>query len=164
MCSSDLAGFYQSYAIKSDGTVWGWGSGANHQLGTVSVGTCRVPTQITSLNGLNIEKIVGSDGFTIAVDKYGRMYSFGSNAVGGLGVYSQTPEIVAEDYYAEDLRELNKYMKDIPQNLTENIQLPVMMQNGMQVSWTSSNAYYLSEQGIVRRPNKIGRASCRERV
>ena len=76
--------------------------------------------------------------------------TFGSNAVGGLGVYSQTPEIVAEDYYAEDLRELNKYMKDIPQNLTENIQLPVMMQNGMQVSWTSSNAYYLSEQGIVQ--------------
>ena len=151
------AGFYQSYAIKSDGTVWGWGSGANHQLGTVSVGTCRVPTQITSLNGLNIEKIVGSDGFTIAVDKYGRMYSFGSNAVGGLGVYSQTPEIVAEDYYAEDLRELNKYMKDIPQNLTENIQLPVMMQNGMQVSWTSSNAYYLSEQGIVRRPNSYAK-------
>ena len=61
------AGFYQSYAIKSDGTVWGWGSGANHQLGTVSVGTCRVPTQITSLNGLNIEKIVGS----------GRIYNCG---------------------------------------------------------------------------------------
>lgn len=151
------AGFYQSYAIKSDGTVWGWGSGANHQLGTVSVGTYRVPTQITSLNGLNIEKIVGSDGFTIAVDKYGRMYSFGSNAVGGLGVYSQTPEIVAEDYYAEDLRELNKYMKDIPHNLTESIQLPVLMQNGMQVIWTSSNAYYLSEQGIVRRPNSYAK-------
>ena len=85
------------------------------------------------------------------------MYSFGSNAVGGLGVYSQTPEIVAEDYYAEDLRELNKYMKDIPQNLTENIQLPVMMQNGMQVSWTSSNAFYLSEQGSVRRPNSYAK-------
>lgn len=148
------AGAYQSYAIKNDGTVWGWGSGANYQLGVPNTGTNQKPNHITSLDGLNITKIVGADGYSIAVDKYGKMYSFGTNINGGLGIYSQDP-VKIEDDYAADLNELNVYMQDLPKELTESIALPLSLTKGSQVSWSSDNSYYLSDSGAVHRPNRF---------
>lgn len=148
------AGVYQSYAIKNDGTVWGWGSGANYQLGVSNTGTNQTPKHITSLDGLNITKIVGADGYSIAVDKYGKMYSFGTNNDGGLGIYSQDPVKIEDDYTA-DINELNVYMQDLPKELTESIALPLSLTKGSQVSWSSDNSYYLSDSGAVHRPNSF---------
>lgn len=148
------AGVYQSYAIKNDGTVWAWGSGANYQLGISNTGTNQKPVHISSLDGLNIVKIVGPDGYSIAVDKYGTMYSFGTNQFGGLGVYSDSP-VKVDDDFSDDLGELNRYMVDLPEELTESIALPQTLTNGSQVSWSSNNSYYLGNDGTVHRPNSF---------
>lgn len=144
----------QSYAIKNDGTVWAWGTGGDYRLGINNTGSNQKPVHISSLDGMNVEKVVGGNGFSIVVDKNGSMYSFGSNTNGGLGVYSQYPTLYYSDYSME-LRELNRYMKSLPDKIVEDITLPTELTDAS-ILWTSSNEYYISPNGIITRPNKFG--------
>jgi alpha-tubulin suppressor-like RCC1 family protein len=81
----DIAsGYYNGYALKSDGTVWAWGDNSRSQLGNgVVCQDCysNVPVQVAGLTGVIS---VSEDGFALKSD--GTVWTWGMNASGMLGI------------------------------------------------------------------------------
>lgn len=73
------AGFYHSLALKSDGTVWGWGEGYVLGLNTL---TQSVPVQIGGLQ--NITMISTATNHSLAYCSTGDLYGWGDNYYGEL--------------------------------------------------------------------------------
>src|SRR6185295_18776511 len=80
-----VAGDGTSYAIKSDGTVWAWGTTISGKLGDgTQSGTPRTsPVEVAALKdtsafGLGVAS-------TVALKQDGSLLSFGSNFLGRLG-------------------------------------------------------------------------------
>ena len=74
-------GWYHSIALKSDGTVWAWGSG-----GTLGDGTTEerhFPVQVSGLSG--VTAIAGGEYHTIALKSDGTVWAWGFNEYGELG-------------------------------------------------------------------------------
>ncbi len=80
------AGYNYSLAIKSDGTVWAWGSQADGELGNgVSSGNAlTTPTQIAALSGV-VAIAAGYDNHSLALKSDGTVWAWGSNGNGALG-------------------------------------------------------------------------------
>jgi alpha-tubulin suppressor-like RCC1 family protein len=78
-------GAYHACGVKSDGTVWCWGSDASGQLGNDSGVTAdqSAPYQVTGLS--NVIKVSAGDSHSCAVQKKGRVWCWGSNGSGALG-------------------------------------------------------------------------------
>lgn len=72
-----------TFAIKTDGTVWGWGGNLNGRLGDGSVADRRGPVQVA-----DIEKIVSvapGENHTLALANDGTVWAWGGNSKGQLG-------------------------------------------------------------------------------
>lgn len=73
-----------SLALKSDGTVWSWGSNANGQLGIGSSGGSQyLPVQVSGLT--DVIAIAAGGAFSLALKKDGTVWSWGKNSEGQLG-------------------------------------------------------------------------------
>jgi len=73
-----------SYAVKTDGTMWSWGSNGYHTLLGLNDATNRSsPTQIGSLT--NWLSVSGGGYYAAAIKTNGTMWSWGSNSYGQLG-------------------------------------------------------------------------------
>ncbi|MBX9734143.1 MAG: T9SS type A sorting domain-containing protein, partial [Chitinophagaceae bacterium] len=70
-------------AIKTDGTLWGWGNNGYLQLGS-STGLQYTPLQIGSSNGW--QNISSGDNHTLAINADGFLYVCGINNYGQLGL------------------------------------------------------------------------------
>lgn len=85
----------RSYAVKSDGTVWGWGSGLNDRGEAEGhPNFAKRPVTIPYLN--NVTKVVGGlNSFQLALREDGTVWSWGYNSEGQLGdgtnIYKSTP-------------------------------------------------------------------------
>ena len=81
-------GDWTSYALKSDGTVWGWGYNSTGQLGINSFTSYSYPKQVYGLNGsgflTNVVSIGASNNSAYAIDSSGNVYGWGSNYYGQL--------------------------------------------------------------------------------
>jgi alpha-tubulin suppressor-like RCC1 family protein len=78
------AGLEHSLAIKTDGTLWSWGSNENYRTGQASnIGNTLVPTQIGIDN--NWSKVATSEGRSLAIKTNGTLWSWGSNENGATG-------------------------------------------------------------------------------
>ena len=82
--NSIRTGYNHSIAILSDGTLYTWGEERDGQLGNGFYLTKRIPTKVGSLS--NIAMATGGKDFTLAIDKNGNMWLFGTNAFGQLGL------------------------------------------------------------------------------
>lgn len=60
------AGSGFSIALKTDGSVWGWGYGANGQLNSGSTDNRLVPTRMAATSGPFV-RITAADYYTLAV-------------------------------------------------------------------------------------------------
>lgn len=78
------AGSLYAMALRSDGTVWSWGSNSNGQLGTGATAdhVC-LPTQITGLSG--VKAIAAGGGYALALKTDGTVWGWGINSAGVLG-------------------------------------------------------------------------------
>jgi len=93
-CSSSRYDFGEAtLAVKTNGTLWAWGTNINGQLGTTSTISRSSPVQVGSLTdwmqvSTNGDDSSGSNayGFTLAVKTDGTLWSWGSNLDGKLGL------------------------------------------------------------------------------
>jgi alpha-tubulin suppressor-like RCC1 family protein len=77
-----------SAAIKTDGTLWVWGSNSNGRLGTNDT-TNRLTPVTTFAGGTNWKQVSGSSNF-LAIKTDGTLWVWGSNSNGQLGVNDTT--------------------------------------------------------------------------
>jgi alpha-tubulin suppressor-like RCC1 family protein len=71
-----------SMAIKSDGTLWGWGANSRGQLGSGSTHQWSTPAQIGSATWLSVSAAYGR---TLAIKSDGTLWAWGSQPFGELG-------------------------------------------------------------------------------
>ena len=83
------AGFYRSFAIKTDGTLWGWGANSNGELGLNDRTNYSSPKQIP---GTNWESIDNMYSVTLATKTDGTLWSWGYNYGGVLGLNTSNPD------------------------------------------------------------------------
>jgi alpha-tubulin suppressor-like RCC1 family protein len=74
-------GIYANAAIKRDGTLWVWGTGASIGINT----TRSVSTPVTTFAGGNNWKSVSCDTATLAIKNDGTLWAWGENSTGTLG-------------------------------------------------------------------------------
>lgn len=73
------------FALKADGTVWGWGQDYFDELGTMRVDDAEVPAQQPGIPAV-VELITSSSGGTRwALTAQGEVWAWGANYSGGLG-------------------------------------------------------------------------------
>ncbi|MGD9732942.1 MAG: DUF1566 domain-containing protein [Desulfamplus sp.] len=77
------AGSYYTVAIKTDGTVWAWGSNEYGQLGNGGIIESNTPIQVTGLT--NISAIAAGSYHTVALKTDGTIWAWGDNEYGQLG-------------------------------------------------------------------------------
>lgn len=77
------AGRNFTLAVKTDGTLWGWGSGDNAQTGHNNTTYYSSPVQIGSATNWNF--VAGGYKFGIATTSTGTLWAWGNNADGQLG-------------------------------------------------------------------------------
>jgi len=88
------AGFYTSFALKSDGTLWGWGL---NRYGEVGNGTTNItspygiytPVQVINLTGVVAVASGGNHSFALKSD--GTVWAWGSGGYGQLGNGNDDP-------------------------------------------------------------------------
>ena len=75
---------YHVLAIRSDNTLWSWGSNSVGQLGTGDILTRSSPVQVGMLMN-NWASISAGDSHSIAINSNNRIYAWGLNSSGQLG-------------------------------------------------------------------------------
>ena len=78
------AGYYNSSAIKTDGTLWGWGRNNTAQLGDNST-IARASPITTAGGGTNWCQVSAGDAHTSAIKTDGTLWAWGYNGAGQLG-------------------------------------------------------------------------------
>ena len=79
------AGYTHTVAVKSNGTLWSWGNNNSGQLGNnTSVGS-HTPVQ-ESTQSTHWVKAVAGNSFTVAKTSSGKLYAWGNNRSGELGI------------------------------------------------------------------------------
>src|SRR5262249_46583035 len=77
------AGWNHSVALRSDGTVWAWGSGQYGQLGNGQPIDMAIPVPVLGLN--NVTSIAAGFVHTLALKSDGTVWAWGYNSSGQLG-------------------------------------------------------------------------------
>jgi alpha-tubulin suppressor-like RCC1 family protein len=88
------AGFGQTVALKSDGTVWTWGDNSSGQLGDGSATSSNIPVQVRGLSGISTGMVIAvAAGYdhTVALKNDGTVWAWGNNKNGQLGNGNSTP-------------------------------------------------------------------------
>ena len=75
-------------AVKTNGTLWGWGYNVNGQLGLNNTTNYSSPKQVGSLT--TWAKTFGGSSYSMAIDTSGKLYAWGNNNVGQLGLSNTT--------------------------------------------------------------------------
>jgi uncharacterized repeat protein (TIGR01451 family) len=78
-------------AIRTDGTLWGWGENLSGQLGNGTRNSTPTPMQVSGLS--NVVSVAGSNGFTLASLSDGTVWAWGFNGYGQLGDGTNTERL-----------------------------------------------------------------------
>ena len=91
------AGSGHSLAIDKNGRAWGWGYNGSGQIGDNSTVSKLTPVSVLgavkTFCKITAGGVVNSSSFTLALDKYGRAWSWGRNDVGQLGNNAVTSQL-----------------------------------------------------------------------
>jgi alpha-tubulin suppressor-like RCC1 family protein len=86
---SVAGGGYYTVALKTDGTLWGWGDNFYGQLGD-NTGVTRSTPVTTLLGGTNWKSVAGGLYHTVAIKTDGTLWTWGRNQFGQLGINDTT--------------------------------------------------------------------------
>ena len=84
-------GYGNTYAIKTDGTLWCWGSNGSGQLGTNDTTHRSSPVQTVS-GGTNWKQVSGGSFCVAAIKTDGTLWGWGDNQYGQLGTNNRTSQ------------------------------------------------------------------------
>jgi alpha-tubulin suppressor-like RCC1 family protein len=91
------SGGYHTMAIKSDGTLWGWGLNSTYQTGLITLPSLPTPTQI-NFPSLSWTAVSCGWQHSLGITSTGELYSWGWNLYGQLAqndtAYRQNPTVV----------------------------------------------------------------------
>lgn len=87
------AAFNFSTALKTDGTIWSWGANYTGQLGLNNTTDVSSPVQIYNSSAYNWIQISAGYSHASAISEDGRLWSWGSNSYGEVGIDSYTTPI-----------------------------------------------------------------------
>jgi len=76
------AGYANTLALKSDGTVWGWGANYSGELGDGTTETRALPVRVLGLTGVTA---IAEGGASLALKSDGTVWAWGDNHFGQLG-------------------------------------------------------------------------------
>jgi alpha-tubulin suppressor-like RCC1 family protein len=76
------AGGFHTVAIKSDGTLWAWGSNSSGRLGVNTIASSSLPVRIGKDRWIRVS---AGAGHTVAIKSDGTLWSWGINSYGQLG-------------------------------------------------------------------------------
>jgi alpha-tubulin suppressor-like RCC1 family protein len=79
------AGTTHAIALRADGTVWAWGGNLYGQLGDGTTTGKTSPTPISFEGNPRITAVAAGDGFSVALDDLGSVWTWGANWSGQLG-------------------------------------------------------------------------------
>jgi alpha-tubulin suppressor-like RCC1 family protein len=79
------AGYDDSFALTSTGSVLAWGLNASGQLGDGNTTDSHVPVQVKLPTGTTVTRLAAGHGHVLAVTSMGKLRAWGSNASGQLG-------------------------------------------------------------------------------
>ena len=84
---SVAAGRSFSLALDEDGRLWAWGNNGSGQLGdgTRTIALTPVAVDLSALDGAEVVSVAAGVNFSLALDEDGRLWAWGSNALGELG-------------------------------------------------------------------------------
>jgi alpha-tubulin suppressor-like RCC1 family protein len=82
---SITGGYYHTVALKTDGTLWTWGSNTAGQLG-INATTNRSTPVTTILGGTNWKSVSAGNSHTAAIKTDGTLWVWGLNGKGYLGI------------------------------------------------------------------------------
>jgi alpha-tubulin suppressor-like RCC1 family protein/uncharacterized protein YkwD len=86
------AGFEHSLAVRADGSVWGWGANSHGQLADGSYMRRHTPVKVRVPASSGLIVAVAGGGFhSLALEQNGRVWSWGGNSYGQLGIGHTTP-------------------------------------------------------------------------
>lgn len=89
---TDIAGgAAHTIALKSDGTVWTWGSNSSGQLGNGGTTSRKLADQVKTSNSVfltGVAAISAGDNFSVAVKTDGTVWAWGDNSSGQIGIGS----------------------------------------------------------------------------
>ncbi len=94
---SVAAGGTYNLVLCEDGTLCSWGLNANGQLGNNTTAQSSIPTAVDQtgvLSGKEIAGIAAGNGQSIVCDSDGKVYTWGANASGQLGIGTTTQSLV----------------------------------------------------------------------
>ena len=77
------AGGSHTVALKSDGSVWAWGSNGHGQLGDTTTDNSSTPVEVSGL--ADVTAIAAGEGHTVALKSDGSVWTWGYNYYGQLG-------------------------------------------------------------------------------
>jgi len=80
--SKIAAGYYHSFLIKNNGSLWGMGANGYGQLGDGSFNNTNRPEQIVATN---VTAIAAGDSHSLFLQSDGRLWVMGANGYGQLG-------------------------------------------------------------------------------
>ncbi|MGE5286346.1 MAG: PASTA domain-containing protein [Micromonosporaceae bacterium] len=94
------AGGFFSLALRSDGTVWAWGSNATGELGDGTTTSSPVPVRVTGLSQVTGIAAGYSAAYAIrtrSITALASLWAWGDNTGGGLGDGTQTNHLTPEE-------------------------------------------------------------------
>ena len=87
------AGGNHTAAIKTDGTLWGWGGNSQGQLGDNTIINRSTPIT-TFAGGTNWKQVSGGNQYTAAIKTDGTLWTWGRNDTGQLGTNTSTFAVI----------------------------------------------------------------------
>ena len=91
---SIAVGWHHNLALKSDGTLWGWGENIYGQVGdgTSGRGNAERITPVASVPGNDWKQVAVGGSHSVALKKDGTLWGWGNNWAGQLGIGTFSPE------------------------------------------------------------------------
>ena len=83
------ASVHTGLAVDANGKAYSWGYANDGQLGYAPPASIQKPKAITALDGMIVTSVSCGYDYSATIDSDGRLYTFGSNKSGSLGVVSE---------------------------------------------------------------------------